>query len=280
MRVVILSSSLYSETACAMAVRMAQLGEIPVGALALSALSRATLLRKIGQWGVAEVANYARTKLISPRGGGQTYTRNPYLESLLKHEHGMFRSLREVAARYSFPVSVCHDQNSPGSIARIQEWSPDLIIFTGGNILRKEILGLPRLGVLNVHLGLLPKVRGMSSPEWSLLCGVPTGITFHYMDAGIDTGPILRKYEFPDSTECESLNDLRNRLIASGVGKIGEVIDGLIRGTICATPQSDLDNFDPGEDRQFFVMHEWLQARAAERLVASRRATVAGTVHG
>ena len=280
MRIVILSSSLYSETACAMAVRMAQLGEIPVGALTLSSLNPATLLRKIGQWGVAEVAHYARTKLISPRGDGQAQTRNPYLESFLKCEQGTFRNLREVAALYDFPVNVCHDQNSPDSIARLQEWSPDLIIFAGGNILRKEILGVPRLGILNVHLGLLPEVRGMSSPEWSLLQGVPLGITFHYMDAGIDTGPVLRRYEFPDATRCESLNDLRNRLIASGVERIGEVIEGLARGAICATPQSDLNNFDPGEDCQFFVMHEWLQARAAERLVASRRATVAGTAHG
>ena len=280
MRIVILSSSLYSETACAMAVRVAQLGETPVGGMALSSLNRATLLRKIGQWGLAEVARYARTKLTSPRGDGQLQTRNPYLEKFLTNEHGVFRNLREVATVYDFPVDVCHDQNSPGSIARLREWSPDLIIFTGGNILRKEILGLPRLGILNVHLGFLPEVRGMSSPEWSLLQGVPLGITFHYMDAGIDTGPILRRYEFPDAAQCESLNDLRNRLIAFGVEKIAEVIDGLTRGTICATPQSDLSHFDFGEDRQFFVMHEWLQARAAERLVASRRTTVAGAVHG
>ncbi len=52
---------------------------------------------------------------------------------------------------------------------------------------------MPRLGILNVHLGLLPEVRGMSSPEWSLLQGVPLGITFHYMDAGIDTGPVLQE---------------------------------------------------------------------------------------
>jgi folate-dependent phosphoribosylglycinamide formyltransferase PurN len=259
---------------------MAQLGEIPVGALTLSSLNRATLLRKIGQWGVAEVAHYARTKLISSRGDGQAQTRNPYLERFLKRGNGTFRSLREVATLYDFPVNVCRDQNSPDSIALLREWSPDLIIFTGGNILRKKMLELPRLGILNVHLGLLPKVRGMSSPEWSLLQGVPLGITFHYMDAGIDTGPILRRYEFPDATRCESLSDLRNRLVAFGIEKLREVIEGLNRGTILATPQSDLNNFDPGEDRQFFVMHEWLQARAAKRLVAGPRTTVAGTAHG
>ena len=64
MRIVILSSSVYSETACAMAVRMAELGQVPAGALALSTLDRATLVRKLGQWGVGGVARYARAKLI------------------------------------------------------------------------------------------------------------------------------------------------------------------------------------------------------------------------
>ncbi len=275
MRIVILGSSVYSETACAMAVRMAELGHVPVGALSLSTLDRGTLIRKLGQWGVAEVARYARTKLISHKGDGQQRAHNPHLQTALKHGEEIFRSIREVAAFYGFPVVTCGDQNAPDSIARLKEWSPDLIIFTGGNILRKQLLDVPRLGVLNVHLGLLPQIRGMSSPEWSLLNRVPVGITIHYMDAGIDTGPILQRYEFPDAAGCESLSDLRDRLIAFGIAKTGEVVAALDRGTICATPQCDLD-----KDNQFFVMHEWLQGRAAEHLTKSRPAPVAGTVNG
>jgi folate-dependent phosphoribosylglycinamide formyltransferase PurN len=258
-----------------MAVRMGKLGHVPAGALALSTLNRGTLLRKLGQWGVRDVARYARAKLLPQSGHGQAHIGNPYLDTLLKQKSSTFRSLREVATFYGFPVAVCDDQNSSESIARLKEWLPDLIIFTGGNILRKQLLEIPRFGVLNVHLGLLPEVRGMSSPEWSLLNRVPVGITIHYMDAGIDTGPILQRCEFPDMAQCESLGDLRNRLIAFGIEKVGEVVEGLVSGTIAAEPQSDLDR-----DNQFFVMHERLQARAAERLMASRRPGIVGTVHG
>jgi folate-dependent phosphoribosylglycinamide formyltransferase PurN len=274
MRIVILGSSLYSETACAMAVRIAALGQAPAGALALSTLNRATLLRKLGQLGAREVARYAREKLLPQSGNSRSSASNPYLEPLLQHETGTYRSLREVAAAYGFPVAVCDDQNSLDSIARLKEWAPDLIIFTGGNILRPQLLTVPRLGVLNVHLGLLPEIRGMSSPEWSLLQGVPVGITIHYMDAGIDTGPILRRYEFPDVSRCKSLAGLRNRLIAFGIEKTGDVVAALIRGTIFATPQTDLE-----KDNQFFVMHEWLRARAAARLTENRPAP-AVPVHG
>jgi folate-dependent phosphoribosylglycinamide formyltransferase PurN len=273
MRIVVLCSSVYSETACAMAVRMAKSGHVPVGALALPAADRGTLLRKLGQWGARDVIRYARAKLI-PHRGGQGQVRNPHLQPLLKRGKGVFRSLREVAAVYDFPVAVCKDPNAPDSIARMRALSPDLIVFAGGNILRKQLLDVPRLGVLNVHLGILPEVRGMNTPEWSLLNHVPVGVTIHYIDAGIDAGPILQRCELPDAPRCESLSDLRNRLIAFGVEKIAEVVAGLERGTIFATPQPDLD-----EDRQFFVMHEWLQARAAERLTQSRLAAVR-TVNG
>lgn len=275
MRIVVLASSLYSETACAVAVRMVELGHVPVGALALHTLNRGTVLRKLGQWGVRGVARYARTQLIPHHGDRLPEVHNPYLQSLIQHEGRVFRSLREVAALHGFPVATCADQNAPESVVQLKEWSPDLIIFTGGDILRERALQVPRLGVLNVHLGLLPEIRGMSSPEWSLLKHIPVGITIHYMDAGIDTGPILQRCEFLDVARCESLSDLRNRLIAFGVEKLAEVVAALARGTIAATAQSDID-----EDHQFFVMHEWLRARAAERLAESRLAGVVGTVNG
>jgi folate-dependent phosphoribosylglycinamide formyltransferase PurN len=274
MRIVILCSSVYSETACAMAVRIAELGHTPVGVVAISTLDRGTLLRKLGQWGARDVIRYARAKLIPQRRDGRAQVSNPYLQPFLTHEDGVFRSLREVAKVYGFPVAVCSDQNAPHSIEQLKEWSPDLIIFTGGNIVRKQLLDVPRLGVLNVHLGMLPEVRGMSTPEWSLLKHVPVGVTIHYMDAGIDTGPILQQCELPNAAQCDSLSDLRNRLIAFGVEKAAEVVVGLDEGTISATPQPSLD-----EDHQFFVMHEWLQTQAAGCLAKSRPAAVARVVN-
>ncbi len=275
MRIVVLASSVYSETACAMAVRLAEAGYDLVGALSLSTANRRTLVRKVGQLGMRGAVSYARSKLIPHRNHGQSYLQNRYLEPILKCGHGFFRSLREVAALHHFPVAVCDDQNAPDSIIRLKGWSPDLIIFTGGNILRKQLLDLPRLGVLNVHLALLPEVRGMSTPEWSLLTNVPVGITIHYMDAGIDTGPILQRYELPDASMCESLSDLRHRLITFGVEKIADAVGGLDHGTISPTPQTNLDR-----DSQFFAMHEWLRARAGERLTLCHQVDAHGTAHG
>ncbi len=265
MRVVILCSSPYSETGCAVAARMAQLGYVPVGALTLPSWDRNTLLRKVGQWGLHDSLRYAAAKLAPGKSTIWKQIRNPYLERGLRHEGGVFRSLREVARNYGFPVVTCVDQNSPRAIAQIKQWSPDLAIFTGGNILRDEVLKVPRLGILNSHLALLPKIRGMSSPEWSLLCGVPLGITIHFMDEGIDTGPTLLHREFKGADSCESLADLRNRMIAEGIELMAEAVAALDRGTISAAPQADRE-----KDCQFFVMHERLKAMALHRLKNGR----------
>ena len=269
MRLVVLCSSVYSETACAMAVRLSQCGCALAGALTLPTLDRGTLLRKVGQWGVRDVTGYAAAKLFPEGAGQRRHPSNPYLKPLLTRGTRVFRNLREVARDYDFPIAICRDQNAASSVAQLRRWSPDLVIFTGGNILRRQLLDVPRLGVLNLHLGLLPEIRGMSSPEWSLLKDVPVGITVHYVDSGIDTGPILRRSEFPDADQCESLADLRNRLVAFGIQAVGEVVLALERGSLPTSPQSELD-----VDNQFFVMHEWLRVRAVERLKRNCRPSV------
>jgi folate-dependent phosphoribosylglycinamide formyltransferase PurN len=275
MRVAILCSSPYSETGCAVTARLAQTGYVPVGAMTLPSWDRRTLLRKVGQWGLRDSLQYAVAKLSPGKSAIRKQLRNPYLEGALRHGDGVFRNLAEVARTCGFPVVTCGDQNSPRAVAQLKEWSPDLAIFTGGNILRDEVLKVPRFGILNAHLALLPEIRGMNSPEWSLLCGVPLGITIHFMDSGIDTGPILLRREFGGADGRDSLADLRNKMIAEGIELIAEAVAGLDRGTISAVRQADGE-----KDRQFFVMHEQLKAVATRRLKKGRLNPVGGRCDG
>jgi methionyl-tRNA formyltransferase len=275
MRVAILCSSPYSETGCAVAARLAQVGYAPVGALTLPSWDRGTLLRKVAQWGLRASLHYAVAKLAPGKATNRRQVLNPYLERSLRHGDGLFGSLRDVARAYGFPVVRCGDQNSPRALSQLKKWSPDLAIFTGGNILRDEVLKIPRLGVLNSHLALLPEIRGVSSPEWSLLCGVPLGITIHFMDTGLDTGPILLRSEFAGADECDSLTDLRNRMISEGIELLAEAVAGLDRCAISAGPQAERE-----EDRQFCVMHERLKAVATRRLKNGRLSPAAGRCDG
>ena len=275
MRIVVLCSSPYSETGCAMAAHLARRGYAPVGALTLPTVERRTLIRKLGQLGLRASARYAWSKLGPKRDTGEGQINNPYLEEDLRFQGRVLLNLHEVARAYGFPVFTCRDQNSPPAVAQFREWSPDVAIFTGGDILREEFLKVPRLGVLNSHLALLPEIRGMSSPEWSLLAGVPLGVTIHSMDTGIDTGPILLRREFPYASDCNSLTDLRHRMIAFGIELVEHTVVGLKEGTISALPQEEC-----GKDNQFFVMHDRLKSVAARRLQSLQLSALANKADG
>ena len=58
-------------------------------------------------------------------------------------------------------------------------------------IVPREVLEIPRHGVLNLHPAYLPYNRGWHTPSWAILEGTPIGATLHFMDEGIDTGQVV-----------------------------------------------------------------------------------------
>jgi len=67
----------------------------------------------------------------------------------------------------------------------------DVAIQGGIGILKGNLLDAPRIGWVNVHPGKLPQYRGNACPEWALLNGDPVVATAHFIDEGIDTGPVI-----------------------------------------------------------------------------------------
>ncbi len=78
----------------------------------------------------------------------------------------------------------------------IRDTGIDVAIQGGVGILKEEALAAPRIGILNVHPGRLPDYRGNSCPEWALLNGDPVCGTAHFVDEGIDTGPVICAREY------------------------------------------------------------------------------------
>lgn len=93
--------------------------------------------------------------------------------------------------KYAIPIYIFKDINSPYALKKLKELQPDLLLQGGVGILKKEVIGLPKIGVINSHPGLLPKYRGSMAVEWSILNDDPVGATCHFVDEGIDTGPII-----------------------------------------------------------------------------------------
>ena len=64
-------------------------------------------------------------------------------------------------------------------------------------ILKTRALSIPKVGILNIHPGLLPEYKGAMAYFWAVNNGESqAGVTIHWMDEGIDTGPILMRKPF------------------------------------------------------------------------------------
>ncbi len=90
------------------------------------------------------------------------------------------------------------------------ELRPEVIVTASfGQLLPKAILDIPENGCLNVHASLLPKYRGASPVQSSIMAGEEeTGVTLMLMDEGIDTGPMLAfaRYSIDDEINAGALN--------------------------------------------------------------------------
>jgi methionyl-tRNA formyltransferase len=123
-------------------------------------------------------------------------------------------------------------------LARLAAVAPDAVVVVSyGQILKKPVLDLPRLGCVNVHGSLLPRHRGASPIQSAILEGDDTtGVTVIRMDAGVDTGPIVAA-----ATEKIAPRDtfatLHDRLAALGGTLIAPALLGLDRATIVPVPQ-------------------------------------------
>ena len=100
-----------------------------------------------------------------------------------------------LAQELGIPVMQPEKLRLPEAMENLRAWSPDLIVVAAfGQILKKDVLELPRFGCINVHASLLPRWRGAAPINAAILAGdEETGVTVMQMDVGLDTGPMLAK---------------------------------------------------------------------------------------
>lgn len=113
--------------------------------------------------------------------------------------------LAKVASDFSVPIVRAADINAPHVQGAVARWNADLLVSVSMNQrIGAELIALPPLGVINVHGAFLPRNRGLFPYFWALANGdQATGSTVHWVDAGLDTGPILLQRELairPDHT--------------------------------------------------------------------------------
>lgn len=101
--------------------------------------------------------------------------------------------LSRLAERAGIPVRLTPNINSEDSRAWIQSLNPDIVFCFGwSQIIKKELLKIPPMGIVGYHPAALPSNRGRHPIIWALVLGLTeTASTFFFMDEGADSGDIL-----------------------------------------------------------------------------------------
>jgi methionyl-tRNA formyltransferase len=145
--------------------------------------------------------------------------------------------VKQAAVAADIPTLQPEKLRAPGVFEQLQSWQPDLIVVAAfGQILRQNVLDLPRFGCVNVHASLLPRWRGAAPIQAAIRAGdAETGITIMRMDAGLDTGPMLRARAIP-ITMSDTGESIHDKLAALGGELLIDTLGDYLTGQI--TPQS------------------------------------------
>ena len=140
----------------------------------------------------------------------------------------------------NLPVIETADINSPEMITKLKSCRPEIILVAAfGQILKNEVLEIPKKGVFNIHPSLLPGYRGAAPVERAILNREKeTGVTIIAVTSRMDAGPILTQKKtaiLPD----EDTPALSRRLAEIGAALAAEGLERVEKGTAALTPQEE-----------------------------------------
>jgi methionyl-tRNA formyltransferase len=148
--------------------------------------------------------------------------------------------VKELAQKLGLPLIQPNRLKEPGVFEQLQAWAPDVIVVAAfGQILRRNVLELPKYGCINVHASSLPRWRGAAPIQAAIAAGdETTGVSIMKMDAGIDTGPLLSQRKetiLPDDTA----DTLASRLAQIGADLLIDTLPDYLMGRLQPQPQEN-----------------------------------------
>jgi methionyl-tRNA formyltransferase len=146
--------------------------------------------------------------------------------------------VKTLALKLNIPVMQPEKLSAPNAVDLLRKWNPDLIVVAAfGQILKKDVLDMPRYGCINVHASLLPRWRGAAPINAAILHGdEETGVTIMQMDAGLDTGPMLARKSIRIRRD-DTAGSVLKALSTLGADLLNEILPDYISGKLTPQPQ-------------------------------------------
>jgi methionyl-tRNA formyltransferase len=143
-----------------------------------------------------------------------------------------YGSMTQLCRAYRIPFRRIGTPNSAEFVEAARQRGADLIASVACPFILKEtLLGLPRLGCVNIHHAPVPRYKGMMPTFWQMYHGErKIGVTVHYMAAKVDEGAALLQEEL-EIQPTESLDKLIQRSKRHGAHCMAEVFRQIAAGT-------------------------------------------------
>jgi|CXWL01.1.fsa_nt_gi methionyl-tRNA formyltransferase len=148
--------------------------------------------------------------------------------------------VKTLALELNIPIIQPEKLHEPEAMQQLQAWNPDLIVVAAfGQILRKDVLDLPKHGCINIHASLLPRWRGAAPINAAILAGdEATGVTIMKMDVGLDTGPMLAMKNIRIRRD-DTAGSVFQTLSTLGANLLLETLPDYLAGKTTPTPQPE-----------------------------------------
>lgn len=146
-------------------------------------------------------------------------------------------NIKHAAKKIGAEFRVVRNLNSKDYVQHVREVAPDLIIsYSAPQIIKPELLSVPKYGIINVHGALLPDYRGCMPSFWYLYNNEQVGgATVHYMSAEIDDGDICLQGKV-DISDCKTMFALMGKTKELGGELVCESIRQIAAGTLETRP--------------------------------------------
>ena len=153
-------------------------------------------------------------------------------------ENIWFDSVADLAALHGIPVIAPDNPNAAEVVAKIRSLQPDFLFsFYYREMLKRDLLGIPKRGALNMHGSLLPKYRGRVPVNWAIIHGeTETGATLHYMTEKPDNGDIVVQQAVPILPDDTALEVFQKITVAAEMA-LNACLPDLLAGVAKSVPQ-------------------------------------------
>ncbi len=149
-----------------------------------------------------------------------------------------FSPVKSTARRLGYEIIQPASIKTAEFAAQIKSRQPDFqVVIAYGKILPENVLALPRIGTINIHASLLPKLRGPAPIQWALINGeTETGVCSMRMEKGMDTGDILLTAKEPIKPD-DTAGTLHDRLAVKGAAVLIDTLKAYADDSIRPIPQ-------------------------------------------